>query len=137
MNPYELMEVDPPSRLPKSPLCVLGPSHVSHSPMNPQLLTNTVLPPPKANPYTHNERICYQQQYLVQQTMTLVSQSPALLVVRSFGHWLFLLLLFQPSLQEPSTSSLGREWALLQELAGPLGHIRLCLLGCFGVFLFG
>lgn len=81
--------------------------------MNPQLSTNTVLPPPKANPYIHNTRIYYQQQYLVQQTVTLVSESPALLALKPLGHWLFLFLLLQPLLQESSTTSLGGEWALL------------------------
>lgn len=59
----------------------------------------------------------------MQQTMVLVSENLVLLVVRPLGFRLLLLLLLQPSLQESCTSSLGGEWALLQELAGPLGHI--------------
>lgn len=71
---------------------------------------------------THNAKICSQQQYIVQQAVTLVSPSPALLVVRSLGHWLPLLLL-QPLLQEASAAPLHEGWVLLQEVAGPLGHI--------------
>ena len=44
------------------------------------------------------------------------------LAVRPLGHWLILLLLLQPSIQEAAGgTSFSRQWALLEKLAGPLG----------------
>lgn len=71
------MVVAPPlCRLPICPPVGSWCRQDSYSFINLQLSTTTVLPHPKANPQTYNASTCHQQQYLMQQIVAVVSESP-------------------------------------------------------------